>query len=68
MVEINVLKFNELFASNVWFLITNIDDLTRPFPDSSLDHEPEGKYMFAILATFRFDEAKAIIENIKKPG
>ena len=59
-------RFKELSVSSIWPLVKDASDLLEYFSDYQATKIPDRKYLFAILATFRFDEVKSMIVNARK--
>ena len=66
VVEIIVPRYAELRVDKIWPLVNEIENLTCYFPDYSQKQQPDRKFMYSILATFRFNELKGMVEGARR--
>ena len=59
-------RYQELSVDKVWPLVREVEDLAQYFPDYKENQLPDRRFMFAILATFRFDQLDNMIKNANK--
>ena len=59
-------RYQELSVDKVWHLVREVEDLAQYFPDYKENQLPDWRFMFAILATFRFDQLDSMIKNANK--
>ena len=66
VIEIIIPRYNELKVSNVWPLMNDTDDLMDYFPDYDQKQLPDRRFMYSILATFRYDELNGMVNGARK--
>ena len=59
-------RFKELSVENIWPFIKGADDLYEYFPDYNQNQLPDRSFMYTILATFRYEQLKTMVENSRK--
>ena len=66
VIELIVHRYHELSGDKLWLLVKSVEVLACYFPDYNENKLPDRKFMFAILATFRFDQLDSMIRNANK--
>ena len=65
VIQIIVLRNEELKVEQVWPLIKEIDDLMLYFPYYEDKQYPDQKFMYSILGTLRLEQLKTMVEGTK---
>ena len=66
MKYLEVPRYKELYVSNIWSLVREVQALVQYFPTFQPNQLPDRDFMFSILSTLRYDDLHKMVQNARK--